>query len=261
MMTRLLLFHQTQDTTLLTAASRRIASVDGVGVAAASYAAYVVATWCRYGEPARHRNSEPTDALLDQFMPVSEVVERHHVEVAAPAGVVFRAATEMYLERVPLVHAIFKAREWIMRGHGLSQPEVRGFLAQMRAIGWGTLIEIAGREVVMGAATQPWKADVVFRPLPPGEFGAFQEPDFVKIAWTLRADPMGAGACVFRTETRVVTTDATARAKFRRYWALASPGIILIRWAMLRPLKNEAERRMRSPARQRTASLRRQPNI
>jgi hypothetical protein len=116
----------------------------------------------------------------------------------------------------------------------------------MRAIGWGVLAEIHGREIVMGAVTQPWMADVVFRPLPPEEFAAFDEPDFVKIAWTLRADPLGAAESIFRTETRVVTTDARARAKFRRYWAFASPGIILIRWASLRPLKTEAERRFRA---------------
>ena len=43
-------------------------------------------------------------------------------------------------------------------------------------------------------------------------------------------------------ETRVIATDATARAKFRRYWSLVSPGIIAIRWVMLQPVKREAER-------------------
>jgi hypothetical protein len=89
-------------------------------------------------------------------------------------------------------------------------------------------------------------ADVVFRPLPPEEFVTFHEPDYVKIAWTLRADPLGATHSIFRTETRVVTTDSVSRAKFRRYWAFASPGIILIRWALLGPLKTEAERRIRA---------------
>ena len=96
----------------------------------------------------------------------------------------------------------------------------------------------------MGAVTQPWMADVVFRPLPPDEFASFQEPDHVKIVWTLRADPVGTEASIFRTETRVVSTDPAARRKFRRYWAFASPGIILIRWASLGPLKSEAERRV-----------------
>ena len=95
----------------------------------------------------------------------------------------------------------------------------------------------------MGAITQPWHPNVVFRPLPPDEFVAFDEPDYVKIAWTLRADPIGAHESVFRTETRVVTTDAAARAKFRWYWARFSPGIVLIRWLMLGSMRSKAERR------------------
>ena len=67
----------------------------------------------------------------------------------------------------------------------------------------------------------------------------------MKIAWTLRADPLGANESVFRTETRAIATDAAARAKFRRYWSFLSPGIALIRLMSLRPVKSEAERRAR----------------
>jgi hypothetical protein len=221
-------------------ASRWLAAA--VCLAAASYAAYVATAWLRYGKVTRP-DSDDQDVLLDQFMPAYDVAERHHVRIGAPAAVTFQAASDMYLERSTIVRAIFKAREWIMRSHAVREPEARAFLDQMRAIGWGVLAEIPGREIVMGAVTRPWTADVVFRPLPPDQFAAFAEPDYVKIAWTLRADPIGAAASIFRTETRVVTTDRTARAKFRRYWAFASPGIILIRWASLGPLKGEAERR------------------
>jgi len=65
----------------------------------------------------------------------------------------------------------------------------------------------------------------------------------VKIVWTLRADPVGESESMFRTETRVTTTDQTARAKFRWYWARFSPGIVLIRRVMLGLLKTDAERR------------------
>jgi hypothetical protein len=220
----------------------------GAGLAVASYAAYVATTWYRYGRVTGHAGAEDRDALLDQFMPMYEVAERHHVRIAAPAAITFAAATEMDLEQSPIVRAIFKVREWVMRSHPARQPETRAFLSQMRAIGWGVLAEIPGREIVMGAVTQPWMADVVFRPLPPEEFVAFHEPDYVKIVWTLRADPLGDAASIFRTETRVVTTDPMARAKFRRYWAFASPGIILIRWALLGPLKTASERRIRASA-------------
>jgi len=224
-------------------AARLLAAGAGLGVA--SYAAYVATTWCRYGRISASVADEERDPLLDRFMPIYEVAERHHVRVGAPAAITFAAATEMYLEQSPLVRWIFQAREWVMRSQAVRDIDARPFLARMREIGWGALAEIPGREIVMGAVTQPWMADVVFRPLSPEEFASFQEPGYVQIVWTLRADPLGADRSIFRTETRVRSTDPAARAKFRRYWSLASPGIILIRWASLGPLKDEAERRFR----------------
>jgi hypothetical protein len=118
-------------------------------------------------------------------------------------------------------------------------------LAHVLALGWGVLAEVPGREIVVGAVTKPWEADVVFRAMSAHEFASFREPGYVKIAWTLRADPLDDDACVFRTETRAVATDAFARATFRRYWAVFSPGIALIRRVSLGPVKQEAERRAR----------------
>jgi hypothetical protein len=176
-------------------------------------------------------------------MPEYEVAERHHIRVAAPAEIAFEAACEQDLMALPLVQAIFKAREIVLGGEPDTVARPRGLLALTKSLGWGVLAEVPGREVVMGAVTQPWYADVVFRPLPPDEFAAFDEPGYVKIVWTLRADPVGPHDSVFRTETRVATTDAAARRKFRWYWARFSPGIGLIRQLSLGPVRREAERR------------------
>jgi len=208
----------------------------------------VGATWLQYGHPAAP-SAVDADPLLEQFMPVYEVAERHHIRVAAPADVAFAAACEQDLMAVPIVRAIFRAREIVLGAEPDTLTRPRGLLALTKSIGWGVLAEVPGREVVMGAVTQPWYADVVFRPLPPHEFEAFHEPDYVKIVWTLRADAVGSHDSVFRTETRVVTTDATARAKFRWYWARFSPGILLIRSLSLGPTRREAERRARAGAR------------
>ena len=108
--------------------------------------------------------------------------------------------------------------------------------------GWVVLAEVPGREIVFGAVTQPWKADATFRSVPPDEFAAFNAPGYVKIAWTLRTDAHGPLACIARTDTRVVTTDAMSRRSFRRYWAAFLPGIKLIRLVMLRHIKRAAER-------------------
>jgi hypothetical protein len=170
-------------------------------------------------------------------------VERHHIHVAAPAEITFRAACETDLMQLPLIRAIFRAREIILRSQSKAVEPPRGLVAFTRSLGWRVLAEVPGREIVIGSATQPWQADVVFRPLTPDQFVAFHEPEYVKIAWTLRVDSKSGDQCVFRTETRVMTTDHVARGKFRRYWAFFSPGIWLIRWFLLRQLRTESESR------------------
>jgi hypothetical protein len=213
----------------------------GLGVAVAAYAGYVGVTWLRYGHHSPP-SAEDADPFLDQFMPVYDVAERHRIHVAAPADVTFAAACDQDLMGLPVVRAIFKAREIVLGSQPDTITRPRGLLALTKSIGWGVLAAVPGREIVMGAVTQPWDADVVFHPLPPGEFAAFNEPDYVKIVWTLRADRTSPHESVFRTETRVVTTDAAARAKFRWYWARFSPGIRLIRWLSLEPMRRTAER-------------------
>ena len=219
-----------------------------LAVVSGGYAGYVGVTWLRYGKPIAPTPGE-ADPLLDRFMPAYDVAERHHIDIAAPADVTFAAACEQDLMALPLARAIFNAREALLGSERDATTRPHGLVALTKSIGWGLLAEIPGREIVMGAVTQPWRADVVFRSLPPREFVQFDEPGYVKIAWTLRADVTGATTSIFRTETRARATDAVARCKFRRYWAFLSPGIILIRRASLKPLRAEAERRARSEPR------------
>ena len=214
----------------------------GAGLAAGVYGAYAAHTWYRYGRvPGQEEDQD--DELLDRYMPRYEVVERHQIRVAAPPAVTMAAAREQDLLQLPLVRPIFKTREIVLRATPDDRPLPRGLVAATLALGWGILADLPDRELVLGAVTRPWEANVTFRALPPDEFARFWEPGFVKIAWTLRADPAGDRMSIFRTETRAVATDAAARARFRRYWAVASPGIALIRRLSLRPLKLEAERR------------------
>ena len=214
----------------------------GIGVAAAVYGAYAGITWYRYGHAAAP-GTEEQDPLLDRFMPAYEVAERHYVRVASPAALTLAAAKDVDLQGAGLVRVIIKARELILGATPDNRPRPRGLLAETQSLGWGVLAEVPDRELVVGAVTRPWEANVTFRALRPDQFAAFNEPGYVKIAWTLRADAISATESVFRTETRVIATDPAARARFRRYWSFLSPGIIAIRWAVLGPLKREAERR------------------
>jgi hypothetical protein len=189
--------------------------------------------------------TEEEDPLLDRFLPVYEIVERHQIRVAAPAAMTLDVARDMELQASPVVRTIIRAREIILGATRDDRRRPHGLLAETQSLGWGVLADVPGREVVVGAVTRPWEPNVMFRALPPDQFAAFNEAGYVKIAWTIRADQITASESVFRTETRAIATDAYARIRFRRYWSFLSPGIIVIRWALLGPVRTEAERRAR----------------
>ncbi|HET7699023.1 MAG TPA: hypothetical protein VFK57_25110 [Vicinamibacterales bacterium] len=216
------------------------AAAAGAAIAAAGYVTLVGNAWMRFGRGPGGHAREDQDALLDAFVPVYDVVERHHIVVDAPASVTLASARALNAGGSYLSRAIFKTRELVMGAENKPMP-AGGLLAAMLQIGWGVLAEQPEREIVLGAVTRPWEPSPVFRTIPASEFAAFNEPGYVKIALTLRADALGDDRSVFRTETRAIATDAEARRLFRRYWALVSPGVALIRLAMLKPVKAAAE--------------------
>ena len=216
----------------------------GLGVGAGVYAAGAGLAWTRYGRPARPSGPEGVE-LLDRLMPRYDIVERHHVHVDAPAAVTLAAAREIDLFGLPGVRTIFAMREWFM-GAAAAGTRPRGLLDDVQALGWRVLAEVPDREIVLGAITRPWEPNPVFVGMDAEAFIASREPGTVKIAWTLRADDEGDGGSTFRTETRALAADEEARARFRPYWSLVSPGVFLIRRLSLAPIKAGAERRARA---------------
>lgn len=217
-------------------------------VAAATYAVDATLHCVRYGRVPPPGEGE-ADPLLDQFMPRPEVVARHHIRVAAPADVTFAAAGSIALSHSPIVRGLFKGRELILRASPPPPRKAAGLREDLRAVGWVELAEEPGREVVFGAATKPWEANPAFVQIPAGRFAEFAEPAFVKIVWTLRADPIDERTSIFRTETRASATDDFARSRFRAYWSCLSPGIRLIRHTLIRAVRETAEARAAAVAR------------
>ena len=194
-----------------------------VTATAGGYGGLAMVAYARYGRTRRRKTSEH-DALLDQFLPEYDVYERHSIVVNATPDVTLAAARNQDIFDAPLVNAIFKAREWTMGARPDVDHRGQGLLGTTLALGWRVLEDVPGREIVVGAVTRPWLANVTFRGIAPDAFRGFNEADYVKIAWTLRVDPLDNGTrCLFTTETRAVATDEQAARKFRRYWAFASP--------------------------------------
>ncbi len=182
-------------------------------------------------------------ALLDRFIPRPAIRERFQTTIAAPPALVLEVATSFDLQSIPLVHGIFRLRELLLRAGPVPPRPATGLLEEMRALGWGVLLSRPGECVVCGAECQPWAARVTFTPIPPEEFASHATPDRVKIAWTLEVEALEPAITRFSHETRAVATDATAAARFRRYWRWARFGIIAIRLLLLPAIRRVAERR------------------
>jgi len=183
------------------------------------------------------------DRLIDRFLPAPDVRTVHTIRVRASPEQVLQVAEQFDLESLAVVRALFRVRGRLLRARPLPPHVPRGLVDQLTSIGWRTLAQEPGRQRVFGAVTRPWEGNVRFTPVAPEAFASFAEPGLVKIAWTLEAepDPRRPGATVFRTETRARGTDEDARRRFRRYWRLFSPGIVLLRLVLLPAVRRVCE--------------------
>ena len=207
---------------------------------AGGWAAYAGAAWVAFGKNTEL--PEERDSLIAQFMPKQDIDETHEVLVDAPASATWAALAKLDLQDSRQIRMIFRGRELLMRSSSDEKAPRQPFLDQLAALGWRELAEVPGKELVLGAVTQPWQPNVTFTGLSAARFTTFATADYVKIVVIFAVDSLGPGRSRFRTETVALATDAAARQKFRKYWAVYSPGILLIRRAALRLVKEGAEK-------------------
>ncbi len=178
-------------------------------------------------------------------MPATDVRERFERRIEAPPGMVMQAAYDFDMQSIFLIWLIVRIRKFILGGTP-DEREPMGIVEETRRLGWGTLAEEPGKLLICGARCQPWFGDVIFTPIPADEFVAYNEPDQVKIVWSLEATEVQPNTTLFVHEVRALATDAGAKKKFGRYWRWARFGIIAIRILLLPAIRRKAERNWRS---------------
>lgn len=199
--------------------------------------------------------------LLNELMPVYDVVERHRIIVRAARGVVFRAIREADLSSGPLTRALFAVRaipaailavarspRAALAGWRVRHAErARGLrLADFERAGFRVVAERAPEELMIGLLGKFWTlrgglcADVTA-----SHFAAGPPVGYALAGWNFTVAERADGRSELRTETRVWCAP-DARVKFRAYWLVVRPGSGLIRRAMLRGIRREAERLARA---------------
>ena len=116
----------------------------GAGVGVGAYATFAATNWIRYGR-VRKAVGQEADELLDRFMPDYEIVERHCIELKAPAAITFAAAKELDLSNA-IVRLLFNGRTMALGGVVDPHPMLpQPFVARAQAIGWRVLSETQHR--------------------------------------------------------------------------------------------------------------------
>ena len=183
-----------------------------------------------------------TPALLDDYVPTSDVRGRHEILVHAPASLVMDVAQTFPMESIWLVRTLFRVRAWVLGSSAPAMANPAGLVEQLTGGGWQKLAESPGRYLIAGALCRPWEADPGFTPVGMQSFIEFSQPDRVKIAWTLETTELSPELTRFASETRAVATDEQSQRKFKRYWRKFGAGIILIRLILLPAVRRRAEK-------------------
>lgn len=195
--------------------------------------------------------------LLDALMPAYDVVERHRTAVRADPAAVFAAlrsadlASGAVTRTLLAMRAVPAAIGAIVRSPRAARAELAarraarggGFrLGDFERAGFRVVAERPPEEIVLGLLGRFWTprgglvADVSA-----AHFAAGPPAGLALAAWNFRVVPRNDGTSELHTETRARCAP-DVHARFRTYWLFIRPGSGLIRRAMLRSIRREAER-------------------
>lgn len=150
---------------------------------------------------------------IDELIPHPDTDQRHSVLVAADPQRAWDSVRALDLGESWTIRALFAAR-------GLPRAEVTW--ATLARLGFVPLVDDPPHELVLGLVARPWRRRGDIRAVTAEEFAAFDEPGYVKIAWSFAVTEAATGSRV-TTVTLVAATDDEAHRRFHRYWRVVGP--------------------------------------
>lgn len=183
--------------------------------------------------------------LIDDFLPVYDVSERHHLKVRAPVQQVYAAIRKLDVSKSLLIHWLFKLRGFpasFFQRHETKQG--LGFtLKALIESGFVLLGETPEQELLLGLVGKFWTASGCIQRLNAAMFRDFAAPGFAKAVWNFSLAAQPNGMTKLATETRILCLDETSRRRFRFYWLFIRPFSGLTRLEMLRAIRRQVTAR------------------
>jgi len=178
-------------------------------------------------------------SLIDEFLPEHDFRAAYQPVIHAPATLVYQHLLSFDLYASWIVRLLVSLR------YGRRTPRMRvpgDLRRRFQCSGFMILAEAPGEELVVGVAGRFWRPDGGRRlDLSIHDFAGFSCPGEAKIAFNFRVRPGPLHASVLSTETRIQCFGRAAWWKFCLYWAVVRPFSGLIRKAILRQVKADAE--------------------
>jgi hypothetical protein len=194
-------------------------------------------------------------SALERHLPDPLIVEVDSVEIGRPPHEVYAYLRELPLQRSPIARFLFWLRALPDRvaGRAKDAPGMRlgDFPSQGR--GFVQLDDQPGLSFAVGAVGRFWDAAIPFEEVSAETFRTIDTPGLGKVAWELRAEPLGESCTKLTMELRVAATDLSTWRRLRRYYRLIAPFSQFMRRQLLSSAERDlgslvtAEARMRLP--------------
>jgi hypothetical protein len=176
---------------------------------------------------------------IDEFLPIHDVSASYKIRINAPASVVYQRLLHLDFNELWVLRLLMTIRS----GKRPPRNRVSGNLPRrLQGTGFVILDDVPGEELVIGIAGKFSRPDGGrCLDLTARDFGGFARAGYAKAAWNFRLRTESSKWTVLSTETRIKCFGRAALWKFRIYWSLVGPFSGLMRKAILKRVKTEAE--------------------
>ena len=166
-------------------------------------------------------------------------VQPNQIRINAPPSLVYQCLLRSDFNKPWVVRLLMSIRS----GKRPPRNRVPSDLPQrLQGTGFVILDDVPGDELVIGVAGKFWRPDGGrCLDLTAADFGRFARAGYAKVAWNFKLRTESSTYTVLSTETRIKCFGRAALWKFRLYWSLVGPFSGLIRKAILKQVKTEAE--------------------
>jgi len=181
---------------------------------------------------------------IDEFLPIYDVSACYEIRIHAPPSIVYQCLLRSDFNDLWLVRLLMTIRT----GKRQRQNRVfRDLTERLQGTGFVMLVEVPGDELVLGVAGQFWRPDGGrCLDLTSDEFAGFSRSGYAKAAWNFKLRAESPESTFLSTETRINCLGSAAFWRFRLYWTLVGPFSGLMRKAILKQVKTEAESKANS---------------